>query len=62
MNLVKNLTLSALTIALLAGCNATPKQGRTTQSGVVSNNASNTVIAKSAYVFEDEDITMPALL
>lgn len=60
MEAIKTLALSALTTALLVGCNTTPKQGSTTQQGNISNNASNTVIAKSAYVFNDADITMPA--
>lgn len=60
MKLIKNFTLSAFTLALLAGCNSSPKQGSATQSGLVSNNASNTVIAKSAYIFNDADIAMPA--
>lgn len=58
MKLVKKLTLSALTLALLAGCQTKP--GSSTQVEKVSNRASNAVVAKSAYDFKDHDITIPA--
>lgn len=60
MELVKKLTLSAVTIALLVGCQSTPKKGSSTQIAKVSNRASNALVAKSAYNFSDEDIAIPA--
>ena len=60
MKLLNKLTLSALTLAMLAGCQTTQQAGSTTQVAQVSNRASNAVVAKSAYVFKDADITMPA--
>ena len=58
MKLVKKLTLSALTLALLAGCQTKPSSS--TQVEKVSNRASNAVVAKSAYDFKDHDLTIPA--
>ena len=60
MKRVHKLSLSALTLLMLAGCQTTPKQGSATQTQQVSNRASNAVVAKSAYIFRDADITMPA--
>ncbi|WP_372761360.1 hypothetical protein [Pseudoalteromonas sp.] len=58
MKLIKKLTLSAITVALLAGCQTKP--GSSTQVAKVSNRASNAQVAKSAYDFKDHDITIPA--
>ncbi|RYV02381.1 hypothetical protein SOPP22_10020 [Shewanella sp. OPT22] len=58
MKLHKKITLSVLSIALLAGCQSTaPSQ---TQATKVSNRASNALIAKSAYDFRDDDIVVPS--
>ncbi|WP_133407937.1 hypothetical protein [Parashewanella tropica] len=58
MKFIKTLTLSAITLALLAGCKSTPSSQ--TQKTKVSNRASSALVAKSAYDFEDSDITVPA--
>ena len=58
MKLIKKITLSAITVALLAGCQTKP--GSSTQVAKVSNRASNAQVAKSAYDFKDHDITIPA--
>jgi len=60
MKLVQKVTLSLLTVAVLAGCQSTQKQGSSTTVAQVSNRASNAVVAKSAYNFKDADITMPS--
>ena len=60
MKLVQKVTLSALILAILAGCQTTVNQGSTTQVAQVSNRASNAIVAKSAYKFKDADITMPS--
>ena len=53
------IALSALSIAVLSACQST-QPAQQTQTGKVSNRASNAVIAKSAYRFDDEDIKVPA--
>ncbi|MCL1077295.1 hypothetical protein D5R81_04745 [Parashewanella spongiae] len=58
MKLYKNLTLSVLTLAFLAGCKSTPPSQ--TQATKVSNRASSALIAKSAYDFRDDDIVVPS--
>jgi hypothetical protein len=51
--------LSLAAVAVLSACQTT-QPAQQTQSGQVSNRASNAVVAKSAYRFEDEDIKVPA--
>ena len=53
------IALSLATVAVLSACQST-QPAQQTQAGKVSNRASNAVIAKSAYRFEDEDIKVPA--
>lgn len=60
MKLVQKITLSLLTVAVLAGCQSTQKQGSSTTVAQVSNRASNAVVAKSAFNFNDADIKMPS--
>jgi hypothetical protein len=58
MKFVRQLSLSVLTMALLAGCQSKPAQQ--TQTAQVSNRASNAQVAKSAYKFTDADIRVPS--
>ncbi|RUO75765.1 hypothetical protein [Idiomarina seosinensis] len=52
-------TLSAVALCVLSACQSTgPAQQ--TEAGKVSNRASNAIIAKSAYSFEQDDIKVPA--
>lgn len=58
MKLIKHVSLSLLTLAMLAGCQSKPAQQ--TQMSQVSNRASNAEVAKSAYDFNDNDIRVPS--
>ncbi|MCL1059518.1 hypothetical protein L2729_16220 [Shewanella gelidimarina] len=58
MKLVKHITLSLLTVALLASCQS--DKAVQTKMTKVSNRASNAEIAKSAYEFSDSDIRVPS--
>jgi len=54
----KKILISAVISALVTGCQST--QSNQTQNTSVNNKASNILIAKSAYNFSDDDITVPA--
>jgi len=57
-NMFKKILISAVISALVTGCQST--QSNQTQNTSVNNKASNILIAKSAYNFSDDDITVPA--
>jgi len=57
-NMFKKVLISAVISALISGCQSTPSNQ--TQKTSVSNKASSVLIAKSAYSFSDDDITIPA--
>ncbi len=59
MNRTANLIFSLLAAGVLTACQST-QPAQQTQTGKVSNRASNAQIAKSAYNFEDQDIKVPA--
>ncbi|MCU7555385.1 hypothetical protein OCL06_12385 [Alteromonas sp. ASW11-19] len=59
MNRTVNIIFSLIAASVLTACQST-QQAQQTQTGNVSNRASNAQIAKSAYNFEDQDIKVPA--
>lgn len=58
MKLVMKLTVTALVALSLSACQT--RQADQTQTAKVSNRASNSSVARSAYNFESEDIKVPA--
>ena len=61
MKFTQLFSLSALSLALLSGCQLTsPKPAHQKNQAKISNNASNALVAKSTYNFKDKDIKVPA--
>ncbi len=57
--MLKKILISAAIISLMTGCQTTGPSSQTNKV-TIKNNASSAAIAKSAYDFSDDDITVPA--